>query len=156
MYPYAEKHPCGEDQVFMPSGGNGLPTPTLSWKTAGSNTSAGLHARPRTHRGAFSLPPQGKEERAGLWEAFSFTDGMYIPSFESGFQLNIKTGLHIVGAVQACTLTDLTCSFQIAKAYFKRSYYWRASIVYLKPLISCCQLNENKLLLLFNLRETSQ
>lgn len=25
MYPCAEKHPCGEDMVCMPSGGNGLP-----------------------------------------------------------------------------------------------------------------------------------
>lgn len=30
MYPCAEKHPCGEDMVCMPSGGNGLPTPTPS------------------------------------------------------------------------------------------------------------------------------
>lgn len=30
MYPCAERHPCGEDMVCMPSGGNSLPTLTPS------------------------------------------------------------------------------------------------------------------------------
>lgn len=57
MYPCAEKHPRGEDMVYMSSGGNGLASPIPSHEGMLAAIPLPGCVQGLGHRGVFSLPP---------------------------------------------------------------------------------------------------